>query len=238
LQKIEFGNHWTVQLFGLSVHMDTMITAWIAMIILIIFALAVTRNLNRIPNRLQTFAEMIMEFIEGIAVGQMGNEGYRHVMLVGSLFLFILVSNLLGQIPLKLYPVPGGELASPTNDLNVTVALALIVSVYYLGSGIIKKGFGYFKHYFEPFWFMAPLNFMEDFTRPLSLSIRLFGNILAGEVIILVILSIVPKFLFFMPIPFMLFELFVAFIQAFIFAVLASSYVAASIAGHDEINHE
>jgi len=238
LQKIEFGNHWLVRLFGLEVHMDTMLTAWIAMIILIIFALTVTRNLNRIPGRLQVFSEMVMEFIEGISVGQMGNEGYKHIMLIGSLFLFILVSNLLGQVPLKLYHLHEGEFASPTNDLNVTVALALIVSVYYLGSGILKSGIKYFKHYFQPFWFMAPLNFMEDLTRPLSLAIRLFGNILAGEVIILVILSIVPQFLFFAPIPFMLFELFVAFIQAFIFAVLAASYVAAATAGHDEHSHE
>lgn len=237
MQKIEFGNHWIVNIFGLDVHMDTMLTAWISMFILIIFALVVTRNLNRIPDRLQVFSEMIMEFIEGISVGQMGAEGYKHIMLIGSLFLFILISNLLGQVPLKLYHLHEGEFASPTNDLNVTVALALIVSIYYLGSGIIQKGFGYFKHYFQPFIFMAPLNFMEDLTRPLSLAIRLFGNILAGEVIILVILSIVPKFLFFAPIPFMLFELFVAFIQAFIFAVLASSYIAAATAGHSEANH-
>lgn len=236
--KVEIGNHWTVSLFKLNVHMDTMLTAWIAMIILIIFSLIVTRNLNRVPNRLQVFSEMIMEFIEGISVGQMGKEGYKHIMLIGSLFLFILVSNLLGQVPLKLYHLHEGEFASPTNDLNVTVALALIVSVYYLGSGILKKGIKYFRHYFQPFWFMAPLNFMEDFTRPLSLSIRLFGNILAGEVIILVILSIVPQYLFFAPIPFMLFELFVAFIQAFIFAVLAASYIAASTAEHVEVNPE
>lgn len=238
--QLEIGNHWIVNLgFGNTpfnqVHMDTLLTAWISMILLVIFALAVTRNLKRIPDKLQAFAEMIMEFIEDISVGQMGKEGYRHIPLIGSLFLFILISNLLGQLPWKLYHLKEGEMASPTNDINVTVALALIVSVYYIGAGIAKKGFGYFKHYLEPIWFMAPFNLLEDFTRPLSLSVRLFANILAGEVIIMVLISMIPLFL---PLPVMLFELFVAFIQAFIFAVLAASYIAQATAHHVEIKTE
>ncbi|MDD3150484.1 MAG: F0F1 ATP synthase subunit A, partial [Candidatus Gastranaerophilales bacterium] len=118
-----------------------------------------------------------------------------------------------------------GELASPTNDINVTAALAIIVSIYYISSGFAKKGLGFVKHYFQPVWFMAPINLLEDFTRPLSLAVRLFANILAGEIIILVLIGLFPVFL---PIPVMLFELFVAFIQAFIFAVLSASYIAAA----------
>lgn len=234
-EQLEIGNHWVLEqklnFFGhhfvLPFHVDTIVTAWLAMAIVILVSLIVTRKMDRVPGKLQVFAELVMGFVSGIAEGQIGKEGKKHVPLVGSLFLFILASNLLGQIPWKLYHLKHGELASPTNDLNVTAALAVIVSIYYIGYGIYKKGFGYFKHYFEPMWFMAPLNIMEEFTKPISLSIRLFGNILAGEVIIMVLLSILPKFLFFMPIPMMLFELFVAFIQAFIFSILAASYISA-----------
>lgn len=232
MQKLEIGEHWLVHMGSLQIHMDTMIMAWLSMLILIALSLAVTRNLNRIPDKIQTFAEMVMEFIESIAVGQIGGQGRKHIMLIGSLFLFILVANLLGQLPWGFFRLPHGELASPTNDLNVTAGLALLVTVYYLFFGISKKGLKFFKHhYFEPVWFMAPLNFLEDFIRPLTLSLRLFGNIIAGEVLVVVLLGFFPLFL---PIPMMLFEIFVAFIQAFIFAILAASYIAAAIADHNE----
>lgn len=241
-ETVKIGDHWLVQsklnILGhsipFSLHMDTLLTAWLAMLILISLCFVVTRKLGRVPDTIQVFAEMVMDFLNGITTGQIGKDGKKHIALIGSLFLFILVSNLLGQLPWKLYHLQQGELASPTNDLNVTAALALIVSVYYIGYGIYKKGLGYFKHYFEPLWFMAPLNIMEEFTKPLSLSVRLFGNILAGEVIILVLLTILPKYLFFMPLPMMLFELFVAFIQAFIFAVLAASYISAVSTEHHD----
>lgn len=224
MEHLEFGKHWIEHVGDFSFNMDTLITAWIAMLTIILLSLLVTRNLNRVPDAIQALAEMIMEFIEGIAVDQIGKKGIKHVPLIASLFLFILTANLLGQLPWKLYHLSQGELASPTNDINVTAALAVIVTIYYLGAGISQKGLKYFKHYFEPVWFMAPINFLEDFTRPLSLALRLFANILAGEIIIMVLINIFPLFL---PIPIMLFELFVAFIQAFIFAVLSASYIAA-----------
>ncbi|MFH0702368.1 MAG: F0F1 ATP synthase subunit A [bacterium] len=226
----ELGQHWIVNLGASQVHMDTLLMAWASMIVLIFLALAITRNLNRLPNKLQTSAEMVIEFIKDITVGQMGKEGYKHINLIGSLFLFIVVANLIGQLPWRLYHLKQGELASPTNDINVTAALALIVSVYYFGAGISKYGLSYFKHYLKPFWFMAPFNLLEDFTRPLSLSLRLFANIFAGEVIVLIIISFVPLIL---PLPIMIFELFIAFIQAFIFAVLAASYVAYAVSEHN-----
>lgn len=204
--------------------MDTVFTAWVAMIAIILLGFLFTRKLDIIPNAFQSFAEMIMDFIEGIAQGEMGKSGLKHVPLIGSLFLFILFANLEGQLPWKLLPLPG-EMASPTNDINTTAGLALVVSAYYIGAGILEKGFGYFKHYLQPLWFMFPFNLLEDFTRPLSLSLRLFGNILAGELIILILISLIPVLA---PVPMMLFELFIAFIQAYIFTVLAASYISAA----------
>ncbi|MEI7473239.1 MAG: F0F1 ATP synthase subunit A [bacterium] len=243
--ELEFGKHWVENLSPyikdvapyleplkpfksfLNVNMDTLIAAWTVMAVLVVFGFIITRRLTRIPDGLQAFAEMIMDFVEGLTRDQIGKESKRFVPLIGSLFLFILFSNLLGELPLKLYHLKQGDFASPTNDINVTAALAIIVSIVYLGSGIAKKGIGYFKHYFQPIWIMAPLIFMEDFTRPLSLAVRLFANILAGEIIIMVLIGLFPIGL---DVPMMLFELFVAFIQAFIFSVLAASYIGGALA--------
>jgi F-type H+-transporting ATPase subunit a len=242
--QLEFGKHWVenlspyLQNFApyleplkpfksfLNINVDTLLTAWIVMIGLVVLGFLITRSLTRIPDGLQALAEMIIDFIEGLTRDQIGKESHRFVPLIGSLFLFILFSNLLGQLPLRLYHLKHGELASPTNDINVTAALAIIVSITYLGAGIAKKGFSYFKHYFEPMPVMAPLILMEDFTRPLSLAVRLFANILAGEIIIMVLIGLFPIGL---DIPMMLFELFVAFIQAFIFSVLAASYIGGAL---------
>jgi len=238
--QINVGDHWVGELplplghFS-AVHLDTLITAWIAMAIVIVLALVITKNLNRVPSKIQVIAEGLMKFLDNISVSQMGKEeGIKHTPLVGSLFLFIVAANLLNNIPLKLIHLHNGEFASPTNDLNVTVALAILVSIYYFAVGIRKKGLSYFKHYLKPFPLLAPLNLLEDITRPVSLSVRLFGNILAGEVIVGVL--IVFLFLFPILIPFtealivvmVMFELFIAVIQAFIFAILAASYVAAA----------
>ena len=88
--------------------------------------------------------------------------------------------------------LPNGELAAPTNDINTTVALALLTSIAYFYAGISKKGLGYFKRYISPAAFLLPINVLEDFTKPLSLSFRLFGNILADELVVGVLITLVP----------------------------------------------
>lgn len=225
--ELHFGEHWIGYIGPLRVHMDTVLTAWLAMVIVVTLSFFATRKLNRIPTTFQALNEMMLEFVENLTTSQVGKEGRGHVVLIGSLFFFIFAANLLGQLPWKLYHLKQGEFASPTNDINVTAALAILVLVYYIAAGVKKHGiFGYIKHhYFQPVWFMAPMNLLEDFTRPLSLALRLFANILAGEIIIMVLIAILPVGL---PIPLMLFELFVAFIQAFIFAILSASYIGAA----------
>ena len=224
--KIEIGNHWIGHIGSLQVHVDTLLMAWFAMIVIILLAFIVTRKLNIVPGDSQSVSEMIMGFLESISTGEIGENGLKHAPIISSLFLFILFANLEGQIPWRLYHLQHGEFTAPTSDINTTVGLALVVSVYYIGAGLLTKGFGYFKNYLRPLWFMLPFNILEDFTRPLSLSLRLFGNILAGELIILILLSLIPVFA---TVPMMLFELFVAFLQAYIFSVLAAHYISAAI---------
>ena len=222
--QLHFGEHWHYNLFGLTVNMDTVLIAWLAMLIILIISGIISLGLKREPGKFQSFAEMIYAALESIPVSQVGKEGKSFTPIIGSLFLFILTSNLIGQLPWKLCHLPEGEFASPTNDLNLTAALAILAVICYLISGMIKKGpIKYLKQFFTP---MGLMEILELVTRPLSLALRLFANILAGEIVIMVALGVLAPFL---PIPFMLFEVFVAFIQAFIFAILTASYIAGAV---------
>ena len=114
-------------------------------------------------------------------------------LIVGTLFLFIFVANWLGAlVPWKLIQLPEGELAAPTNDINTTVALSLLTSISYFYGGFKAKGLGFFARYISPTPIFLPINILEDFTKPLSLSFRLFGNILADEIVVSVLCLLVP----------------------------------------------
>ena len=154
----------------------------------------------------------------------------RGLPFIGTLFLFIFGCNWAGAlIPWKLIELPNGELSAPTNDINTTVALALLTSVTYFFAGIQKKGFGYFKRYLQPTPVLLPINILEDFTKPLSLSFRLFGNILADELTVTVLTMLVPLII---PLPIMVLGVFASSIQALIFSTLAAAYIAEAVEGH------
>merc|ERR1712050_113336 len=138
-------------------------------------------------------------------------------------------------LPWRVIEIPNGELASPTNDINTTVALALLTSVAYFYAGFSKKGFGYFKRYISPAFFLLPINILEDFTKPLSLSFRLFGNILADELVVGVLVILVPLFI---PLPLMVLGLFLSAIQALIFATLAANYIGEALEEHGAEDHD
>jgi F-type H+-transporting ATPase subunit a len=152
-----------------------------------------------------------------------GTRGDGFLFFIGSVFLFILTANLMGQLPLKLFHIPHGELMAATGDMNTTTALALLTLIMYFGVGIKKKGFKYFLHYFQPSPFFAPLNLLEDLTRPGSLLIRLYFNILVGEILSGIAMSVTPYVL---PSLVIFLELFVAVVQAYIFAILSSVYIS------------
>lgn len=219
------SGHWVGQIGNLQVNWDTLITMWVAMAFVIILAFVATRKLEIIPNKIQVVAESVMKFFIG-NVSEIKN-GETHVPLVGSLFLFILFANLMGQLPLRLIHLQQGEFASPTNDINMTASMAVLVLFYYLYQGFKKKGIHAIWHGFSLSGIITLLvELLEMITRPLSLALRLFANILAGEILVTALLSIVAIGL---PIPVMFFELFVAFIQAFVFMLLSIAYISTSV---------
>ena len=172
--------------------------------------------------------EATVEFTQDIARNQLGESSYRTWLpFVSTMFFFIFGCNWAGAlIPWKVLELPEGELAAPTNDINTTVALALLVSVFYFYGGLRKKGLGYFKRYLEPTPILLPINILEDFTKPLSLSFRLFGNVLADELTVSVLTLLVPLFI---PLPIMGLGVFASSVQALIFSTLAAAYIAEAV---------
>ena len=223
--------HWiyTTSIGGhaISLNLDTIFTMWFAMIVVIIFALLATKNLSIVPGKLQAISESIMKFFYGSLDTMIETENRKHVPLVASLFLFIVTANLMGQLPLRIIHLKNGsELASPTNDINLTAAMAVIVLIYYVFMGIKAKGPKLFLHEFSFTGIvMALVEILEMFTRPLSLAIRLFANIFAGEILVSIALG---SLAYFLPLPIMLFEILVAFIQATVFMMLTIAYIGSA----------
>ncbi|MCI1273935.1 MAG: F0F1 ATP synthase subunit A [Clostridiaceae bacterium] len=223
--------HWvyTFNLFNhsMSVNMDTVITMWLAMGLLLVVAFMATRKVSIVPTKLQVAFENILGFFWGMSDSLMGREGRKHIPLIVSLFLFIITANLMGQVPMRVLELKQGELASPTNDINLTAAMAIIVLIYYIAAGLKKKNFKFLLKDFSPISiFICLIDLLEMFTRPLTLALRLFGNVLAGEILISAMLGICAYVL---PLPFMFFEVLVACVQALVFAMLTMVYVSTAI---------
>jgi F-type H+-transporting ATPase subunit a len=150
-----------------------------------------------------------------------------YLPLLGTFFLFILMCNYSGLIP------GAGHIdgfASPTADWNVTGALAIVVFFATHYYGIKAKGIGYFRHFITPFAAFLPLNLLEEVARPLSLTLRLFGNVFAEETIIFFLLVMAP---FLVPVPMMALSLMLGAIQALVFTILATSYIGAATEEHE-----
>jgi F-type H+-transporting ATPase subunit a len=226
--ELSVGQHWYWVIAGYQLHGQVLITTWFVILIIRVLSLSANRDLKEIPNDLQNITEFVTEFIRDLAKAQIGDHDYLSwVPFLGTVFLFIFVSNWSGAlIPWHVLKIPSGELAAPTNDINTTASLALLTSRAYFYGGINKKGVGYFKRYISPAAFLLPINILEDFTKPLSLSFRLFGNILADELVVGVLLTLVPLVV---PIPLILLGLFTSAIQALVFATLAGAYIGESI---------
>ncbi len=206
---------------------------WGVMVFLLLLSLFLSRGirLGRM-GRLQSMFEMFMEQLCSLIREIVRSDPKPFIPLAGTLFLFVFTANLVGMIP---------GLSSPTGDLSVTVALAMIVFCSVPFYGISSKGMSkYARSYLQPNPFMLPFNLLGEITRTLSLAIRLFGNIMSGEFLLLVVVGVVTTVVkgyavVFMPVAFVLtlflsiLSLITAAIQAYIFTVLALVYIGAVV---------
>lgn len=223
--------HWVIErvVFGQSMafNMDTLVTMWAAMAFLLLLAFFATKDLSIFPTKLQLIFEKILGYFRDLANSMIGHDGEKHFPLIASLFLFIVTANLMGQLPLKIFELKTGEIASPTNDINLTAGLAIIVLIYYVVAGVIKKKTKFLLHEFSFVGIISMfVEILELITRPLTLALRLFGNILAGEILISALLGICAWGL---PLPIMFFEVLVACVQALVFTMLTTVYIATAV---------
>ncbi len=221
---MNIGVHSVWHLYGLTFHSDTLIAAWIVTAFLIIVAVAVRISLKMKPGLLQSAVELGAEGLKTMITERLGEKGMKYFPFVATLFLFIITSNWLGVLPF--------DIKAPTADLNTTAGLALLTISLVQIFGMIEKGpIRYFKRFFEPNPVFFPLNVIEELAKPLSLSIRLFGNIFGKETILIILTGLVALPLFY-PIPILALSLLIGAIQAYIFMLLAVFYIAMAIEGH------
>ena len=226
-------------LWGIPVT-NTLLTEWIVMIVLAGVAFVVGRNPSLIPGKVQLVFEWIIDFVLDFMQQTLGSRALaeRYFPLIATIFLFIFTSNLFDFLPIfsGIGIVQHGELVPlfrPVNsDLNVTLALAIIAVITIEVAGIV--GLGALRYAGKFFNFSSPVNFVvgiiefvSELSRFVSFSFRLFGNIFAGEVLLAVIGLFVPYVL---PVPLMMFELFVGFVQAAVFAMLTLFFIKLAIA--------
>jgi F-type H+-transporting ATPase subunit a len=209
------------------VHLNaTIVYTWALMLLLVLAAWLVTRRIgldlprSRWENALESIVLGIGGQIRDISGSDAADEC---IPFVGTLFLFIGLSNVLEVVP-GWHP--------PTGSLSTTAALAICVAVSVPIFGIRQAGIkGYLKHYLSPNFFMAPFHLMSEFSRTIALAVRLFGNIMSGSILVALLLAIVPLFV---PVIMQVLGLLIGLIQAYIFAVLTMVYIAAGFRRHDE----
>lgn len=200
---------------------ETIFNTWLIMALLVGVSVLITRNLRPDvpPNRWRTTLEVIVSGIQGQISEITERRDRRLLYFTGTLFLFIVISNLLTVVP---------GFTPPTASLSTTAALALSVLVAVPLFGIGSRGLrGYLRTYLEPSIFMLPFNIIAEFSRGISLAIRLYGNIMSGAVIAAILLGVAP---FFFPVVMDMLGLLTGIIQAYIFAILATVYISSATA--------
>ena len=212
-----FETHWLHEH-----HLVVVSYTWFVMAMLALFSFLATRRLSILPGGFQNVMEVIVEGFDNLLTETMGPEGRPFFPLIATLGLYILTSNLLGLIP-------GFE--SPTANLNTTASMALVVFVMTHVVGIRMHGFKYVKHFLGPIWWLAPLmlvlELISHFARIISLSVRLFGNIMGEDKVLAVVVLLVP---FLVPLPVFVLMIFTSFIQTIVFMLLAMMYIAGAMA--------
>jgi F-type H+-transporting ATPase subunit a len=220
-------------LFGVKVadpsHLvpDYIVMAFIVAVVLSLVLGLASRRLSLIPSKRQAALELIVGLFEGLIMDTIGEQGKKYLPVIGSVGIFVFSCNMVGLIP---------GFMSPTSKINATLGCAMVVFTYYHWQGMKAQGvFRYLKTFAGPIPAIAPLmlpiELISHFSRPVSLSLRLFGNIFAEDLLILIMASIIP---FVLPLPFMVMAIFTSLIQSFVFVLLSCIYIAGAVSHEGE----
>jgi F-type H+-transporting ATPase subunit a len=221
-------NLFHIKLLGLDIPIsDSIVMMWGIMALLMLASVLLARNLRPVPTGRQNFAETAVELINKLIQMNIGRHWRAFAPYYGTVLLFLVAANAADLFSL----IFGNfKIVAPTKDLNVTLAMAAMTMGLVLVSGIRYKGFaGWLKGFLKPIAIMLPFNILDYATRTLSLSLRLFGNILAGYVILEMLYHAAVYVKLLIPLASVFFDIFDAFLQAFIFVFLSTIYIAEAI---------
>jgi F-type H+-transporting ATPase subunit a len=212
-----------IPVFGYSMtfNLEVILMTWIAFLVIFVLGFLMARRRGMVPESMQVIGELLVSNLYKLTEDALDKEmAKKYGPLICALFLFLLVSNWLGIVP---------HLDEPTKDLNTPLSLGLMGFVIAHVAGIRKKGFKtYASEYFQPIFFMAPLNIIGEFAKIVSISFRLFGNIMGGSIIILVV-SYLTYSILLPPFLYAFFGMFVGTIQAFVFTMLTVVYISVQV---------
>lgn len=248
-------HHITGQILGQTVHIDTLYFAWACMLLILVTALMLGTGLSAETSKYgvkQHIAEGIYNFVRWLTSNQIGKRGDKYIFFIGSIFIFILVNYYAGLLPWKMgsmfewWPAIHGHAwhgASPCADINIPAGMAILVILAYFLGGVGVAGFKYVQM-FLPINFgpkgiklnlMCLIELMDLAVRPLTLSLRLFANTVAGETLLATFISLVALLL---PVAILGFEMAVGVLQAFIFTILSTVYIGSAIQHAEHLVHD
>ncbi|MDO8685061.1 MAG: F0F1 ATP synthase subunit A [Clostridiales bacterium] len=243
IKSISSHTLFEIKVFGLIIPVsDSVVMTWMVMLIMVVASVLLTRNFKLIPSGVQNFVESIVEFINNFARQNIGYHWKTFAPFVGTMFLFLIISNTISIFSIipsgeELYRLTGWafferlpefKIRPPTRDLNIPLGMAVLTVITVTVAGIKVKGVkGWLHSFFEPVGFIFPLKIAENFIRIMSLSFRLFGNVLGAFIIMEILYAIMPAAL---PAAFSLyFDLFDGVLQAYIFVFLTTLYIAEAV---------
>ena len=208
---------------------NVILMSWIVMLVLIIWAYVSTKKFNLVPKGLQNITEIIVEVFTNFVVNIIGPDGKKFVPYLGTVALFLALSNTAGALFMS--EITNGIIGPSTRGIAIPIALAIMTIIVTIGAGIHKKGLlGFIKSLFQPVVILFPFKLLEFVIKPLSLSMRLFGNVLGAYILMEIIIKNIP--IIFPSICSIYFDLFEGFLQVFVFILLSSLYIA------EEVNEE
>jgi F-type H+-transporting ATPase subunit a len=236
-KTIEVGVHPHLKVLGLTIDYDIALSTLLAMAIVLYLGFRMRAKVtDGVPGKLQLFWEIIVGMVGDLAASAVGPKGKKFIPIGVTVFLFILVCNWIGFIPSAMHPGQSGEiLPAPTSDVNLPLAMALLVIVWVHVESLRARGFrGYFRHYTKPYAALTPINLVEEITKPITLTFRLFGNLFSGGLMIVVVAALAPIALGPFEIFWKPFDLAIGAIQAYIFMLLTIIYFGMAMSHEEE----
>jgi F-type H+-transporting ATPase subunit a len=240
-KTITVGVHPHLSLFGLTIDTDIAASTLLALAIVIFMGLRLRAKVtDGVPGKFQLLWEiLVVDIVGDLATSAVGEKGKKFVPIGVTVFIFVLVCNWIGFLPTAMHPGQSGEIfPAPTSDVNLPLALALFVITWvHIESVRARRIGGYFRHYGKPYAALTPINLVEEVTKPITLTLRLFGNLFSGGLMIVVVAALMAKAIGPFEIIWKPFDLAIGAIQAYIFMLLTIIYFGLAMS-HDEQHDE